>query len=220
MNHGRGGYSSGCRCDACRTAQRDYQRDYYRSKGGNLTRQPRVIGPCRVCGDRIAHYAHTEPVHRRCAPRPGDVCVWQEGPCGWCGQRFTSTANGHRRHCSYRCVHAAGDARRRARRAGATGEFTWAEITRLWLAFGRACAYCRQPTSEYEPDHVVPLSKGGSNALPNLLPCCPTCNRQKRAHLLPEWMQWRTERGMQPYTPWVHEPHLYTHLTTPLPTVA
>lgn len=33
-------------------------------------------------------------------------------------------------------------------------------------------------------DHVVPLSRGGSNALDNLVPCCTSCNSSKGARLV------------------------------------
>lgn len=51
------------------------------------------------------------------------------------------------------------------------------------------CAYCGkalnmqiEPDSfscDYAIDHVVPKSKGGTNALENLLPCCKSCNSSK-----------------------------------------
>lgn len=50
------------------------------------------------------------------------------------------------------------------------------------------CVYCSiivtndtgQPTS-YEPDHVLPVAKGGSDDIANLVPSCHACNSKKRA---------------------------------------
>jgi len=55
-------------------------------------------------------------------------------------------------------------------------------------ATGR-CHYCRHafPPSELTMDHVVPLSRGGLTSKGNVVPCCRTCNEQKK-YLLPiEW---------------------------------
>lgn len=49
------------------------------------------------------------------------------------------------------------------------------------------CAYCcidltaepGQPNS-YEPDHVLPVSRGGSDDIANLIPSCFSCNRKKK----------------------------------------
>ena len=51
------------------------------------------------------------------------------------------------------------------------------------------CHYCDElfPPGELTMDHVVPLSRGGLTTKSNVVPCCKTCNSQKK-HLLPlEW---------------------------------
>ncbi len=39
-------------------------------------------------------------------------------------------------------------------------------------------------------DHVVPLSRGGLTTKSNLVPCCKTCNNQKRELLPLEWEEY------------------------------
>lgn len=44
------------------------------------------------------------------------------------------------------------------------------------------CQYCGQekPPSELQPDHVVPVSKGGQHSIDNLVTSCVSCNAKKR----------------------------------------
>lgn len=49
------------------------------------------------------------------------------------------------------------------------------------------CQYCGAKGGVLECDHVVPISKGGTNEPGNLATACSTCNRQKRAKLIAEW---------------------------------
>ncbi len=45
------------------------------------------------------------------------------------------------------------------------------------------CAYCLTPeeltVTNFEIDHIIPVSAGGETTLNNLCLCCPTCNRHK-----------------------------------------
>lgn len=47
------------------------------------------------------------------------------------------------------------------------------------------CVYCGQLATTM--DHIVPVSKGGSNDLSNLVPACSGCNASKGAKSLAEW---------------------------------
>ena len=47
---------------------------------------------------------------------------------------------------------------------------------------GWKCGHCQQQlSSTYEVDHIVPLYKGGTNDLTNLVSLCPNCHRKKTA---------------------------------------
>lgn len=48
------------------------------------------------------------------------------------------------------------------------------------------CQYCgkKAPNVELEIDHKIPVSKGGNNAIENLVTSCFDCNRGKGAKLL------------------------------------
>jgi 5-methylcytosine-specific restriction endonuclease McrA len=49
----------------------------------------------------------------------------------------------------------------------------------LYLRDGLACVYCGQSVDDgvtLTLDHIVPVSKGGTNRPENLVTCCHTCN--------------------------------------------
>lgn len=48
------------------------------------------------------------------------------------------------------------------------------------------CAYCGA-TEYLTVDHVIPLSRGGTNNLSNLKTCCGHCNSSKGAKSIEEW---------------------------------
>lgn len=52
---------------------------------------------------------------------------------------------------------------------------------------GHACIYCGS-RERLELDHVVPRSRGGSNAHANLATCCRSCNASKGARTPEEWL--------------------------------
>jgi hypothetical protein len=47
------------------------------------------------------------------------------------------------------------------------------------------CFYCSAPA--VQADHVVPMSRGGTDALHNLVPACSSCNLKKRNNMLPAY---------------------------------
>jgi hypothetical protein len=48
------------------------------------------------------------------------------------------------------------------------------------------CVYCGS-SRKLHVDHIVPVSRGGSNAFENLATSCGPCNQSKGAKLLDEW---------------------------------
>ncbi|TMD58198.1 MAG: hypothetical protein E6I87_13240 [Chloroflexi bacterium] len=72
---------------------------------------------------------------------------------------------------------------RRARSLAAAGSFT----TRAWIAlvasYGNRCAYCGA-AGPLHADHRIPLARGGTNTISNIIPACPRCNNRK--HVLTE----------------------------------
>ena len=75
------------------------------------------------------------------------------------------------------------------------GELQGYEIRQyLYAKFGHKCAYCGTEEGKMELDHVVPRSKGGSDRVSNLVPCCHGCNRRKGNRSIEEFLAHDVER--------------------------
>lgn len=52
--------------------------------------------------------------------------------------------------------------------------------------YGSSCAYCGA-SEDITLDHVIPLKRGGTHGIGNIVAACRTCNSSKGAKLLVEW---------------------------------
>lgn len=70
---------------------------------------------------------------------------------------------------------------RRARKINAPGKFTASEFLALCNFYGNICLCCWRSAGlvKLTADHVIPLSKGGSNDISNIQPLCGSCNSSK-----------------------------------------
>jgi hypothetical protein len=71
---------------------------------------------------------------------------------------------------------------RRARKAQAEGNFTPSEWKKLCKQYGNKCCYPGCERTDLHADHVVPLSRGGSNDISNIQPLCAYHNVSKDAN--------------------------------------
>ena len=98
-SHGKGGYSKGCRCDECRTGQREHQRIYNaRLKAGKVGRTCEREGcdqPHRARGLCSTHYNESIPKDVRHAK--------VETPCFVCGETVVKYKSARRSVCSEEC---------------------------------------------------------------------------------------------------------------------
>ncbi len=74
-------------------------------------------------------------------------------------------------------------AARRAKKIACGGKYTTVDIERLKKAQRGRCYWCSTSYGRYEVDHVVPISRGGSNGPENIVLSCRTCNRSKGAKM-------------------------------------
>lgn len=67
---------------------------------------------------------------------------------------------------------------RRARCRNAGGSFSPEEWIALCRKFNWKCAHCGK-RKKLTQDHIVPLSRGGTNSISNIQPLCKPCNSSK-----------------------------------------
>lgn len=66
-----------------------------------------------------------------------------------------------------------------ARKHSADGHCSAKEWSALCDWFGNVCLACGKAESVLQSDHVIPLTKGGTNHIENLQPLCHSCNASK-----------------------------------------
>jgi 5-methylcytosine-specific restriction endonuclease McrA len=69
--------------------------------------------------------------------------------------------------------------KRRAAKNGDNGHFTAEEFDALCSVNGYACLCCGATDRKLEADHVVFLTRGGSDGIENIQPLCGECNGRK-----------------------------------------
>ncbi len=75
---------------------------------------------------------------------------------------------------------------RRSRMRNAVGSFTVGEWELLKLQYNFTCPSCLkiEPIIKLSVDHIIPLSKGGSNNIENIQPLCRSCNCRKHVKII------------------------------------
>ena len=77
---------------------------------------------------------------------------------------------------------------RRARKMNSVGRNTAADVKRILMRQKHKCVYCKTNLKAgYHVDHIIPLSKGGSNGPKNLQCLCAFCNLSKGAKMPEEF---------------------------------
>ncbi len=78
---------------------------------------------------------------------------------------------------------------------------TSAQIRHRFQQFDHCCAYCGSSVPNLQTEHFLPISRGGTHVLSNILPACQPCNSSKMAHDPESWycsqpffteQRWRT----------------------------
>ena len=79
---------------------------------------------------------------------------------------------------------------RTARKRGASGNYTYADIEAMKKRQKNKCHYCNTSLANgYHIEHTIPIIRGGTNDPSNLVLTCPTCNLQKGTKLPHEWYE-------------------------------
>lgn len=75
--------------------------------------------------------------------------------------------------------------KRRALKKGAEGSHTLGNWQTLKAQYNLVCPSCKrsEPRIKLTEDHIVPLSKGGSDNIENIQPLCLSCNSRKHVRI-------------------------------------
>jgi 5-methylcytosine-specific restriction endonuclease McrA len=62
---------------------------------------------------------------------------------------------------------------------------------------GYFCFYCKEPLNrDFHIDHKIPIAKGGTHSLENMVLACMPCNQEKHAKDIDEYRSWRQSRHL------------------------
>jgi 5-methylcytosine-specific restriction endonuclease McrA len=170
--HGRSRYvNQGCRCDTCIEANRLYLRSrtplYKERLAPYYARYRRDNHEAIAAYHRKYYLDHQDHIRKRSA-------------------EYHASSNG--RLVAQRKTQA-----RRKRRYQAPGHCSSAQLHARWLYYGNHCYICRCRATA--TDHVIPLSRGGSNWPANLRPICKSCNSHKNNKTLAEFRRLQDRRA-------------------------
>lgn len=73
---------------------------------------------------------------------------------------------------------------------GSHSVFEWQEKI---IQYSGRCAYCGKIGEALTEDHIIPLSRGGTDFIDNIVPACHPCNSSKHNSLVEEWFIRRPE---------------------------
>ncbi len=86
------------------------------------------------------------------------------------------------------------NAKRRARKLAAEGNFTAEDIKNLYATQGGRCYYCSvEIEGGYHIEHMTPLSRGGRNDVSNICLACAPCNLRKHTKTAEEFIGGRDD---------------------------
>lgn len=204
-----------CRCVSCRSAKKADHRRHYLSNAESIRatrRQYRVDHHDTVIARERKYYA-THREERNASSRKyyadnvEEQTAWQRQYYAEHSEELRMWARAyyreHQEHyldyaAQYRQSHReqmrTWARNRLAREKDADGTHTSEDIEAqyarqrgkcFWRSVNEDCTVSLK--DGYHVDHVVPLSKGGSNGPENLVLACPTCNLQKHAKHPMEW---------------------------------
>ena len=75
---------------------------------------------------------------------------------------------------------------RRVMKLKANGSHTFGEWENLRAQYNWTCLACgkKEPQIKLTEDHIIPLSKGGSDNIENIQPLCRSCNSKKHTKII------------------------------------
>jgi 5-methylcytosine-specific restriction endonuclease McrA len=167
-------YISNKNCYKCAKARR---KKYLQSPKGKATRKNYYLSPTYKASRKLYHQTNgkeirQETVHRYKNSSKGKFTYdrWLRSQAR---KEYLKSSKG-------KSVKAVAAQKRRALIKNIEGFYTTQEWLDLKEQYGNRCLCCGRLGSELdkplEQDHIIPVSKGGSNWITNIQPLCHTCN--------------------------------------------
>lgn len=163
----------------------------------NNPNNPRLI-KCLTCSvDFVSKKACATRTPKYCSKNCYAESLKKYKTCKMCSVRFANYKN--LAFCSKSCyiqysIENAQPKKDRAakyrhkRRSEVIGELDISYLPALLAAQGNNCFYCEHPMTSYRAvEHLTPVSRGGSNAIYNIVYSCRSCNSKKRDKTLEDW---------------------------------
>ena len=145
-------------------------------------------GYCNLKQWRLKNREHNNQIKRDWRRRNGivekgsaehreQVAEWMRGR--YVGENHRRWRGGYRNHLMH-------NRDRRIIKKSAEGVHTLEQWEDLKHKFDYACLRCRrvEPEITLSEDHIIPLSKGGSNNIDNIQPLCRSCNSSKNDRVI------------------------------------
>lgn len=185
IKHGTtGGYSRRkCRCELCTAAQRAYTAEY----NARNREHRRATDAAYYAANRAQRTADVRQRYAKNADRERTAA--RERYARNQATRLIAVAAWSKANPDARQAHRA--KRKALLRSAGTFTFTARDWARLKARYGYRCAYCRAHVPLTQ-DHVVPIARGGTHSIGNIVPACVSCNSSKNDSLLSVWRHtWR-----------------------------
>lgn len=167
-----------CRCDLCKQAMREYQLAYKEKNRQKILDRDRAYYSSnreyRKAWQREWNKNNSE--HRR---EYGKQDYLKNRERYLASAKAWASENSEARE-SHRSK------RKASLRSAGVYKFTGRDWIRVQRRFGMKCSYCGS-AEKLTQDHVVPVSRGGTHSVGNIVPCCGSCNSSKGNKLLVEW---------------------------------
>ncbi len=161
------------KCKACRKVEQQKRYGRVKEKILRQTREYRLAHPEMMRDSRKRWNENNPEKSRECASNSSRKNAWKhkEYRLAW-----------RRRHREVRH-------RYRANKKQIEGAFSFDDLVRIFELQRGLCFYCRATLGpDYQIDHRIPVSRGGSNDSLNIALTCRTCNQKKNTKTDVEFM--------------------------------